>query len=255
MENRTKRALRLIFFTAVIIAISASPLMAEPFSLPTIKVGVDKVENPEEMAVVLQILFLLTILSLAPAILIMLTSFMRVVVVLSFLRHAMGTQQMPPNQIIVGLALFLTFFIMSPVWGKINTEALQPYLAHRLTQEEALKTAIIPLRDFMLKQTRERDLALFVSFYQKEKPRNPEEIPLLTLIPSFIISELKTAFEMGFLIYMPFVVIDMVLASVLLSMGMMMLPPMMISLPFKLIMFVLVDGWHLIVGSLVNSFA
>jgi flagellar biosynthetic protein FliP len=197
---------------------------------------------------------LLTVLSLAPAILILMTSFTRIIVVFSFLRHALGTQQMPPNQVLVGLALFLTVFVMTPAWQKVNSDALQPYLASEIPQEEALEKAVKPLRRFMLKQTREQDLALFVKTAKLQRPRKPEEVSTLVLLPAFVISELKTAFQIGFLIYIPFLVIDMVVASVLLSMGMMMLPPIMISLPFKLLLFVLVDGWALLVGSMLKSF-
>lgn len=202
----------------------------------------------------LQILFLLTVLSLAPAIVVMMTSFTRLAVVFSMVRHALGTQQMPPNQILIGLALMLTFFIMSPVYEKINIEALKPYLAEEISQQDALKKALEPIREFMFKQTRKKDLSLFMSISKSNKPQNLDQIPTTVLVPSFVISELKTAFEIGFLIYIPFLVIDMVVASVLLSMGMMMLPPFMVSLPFKLMLFVLVDGWHLLVGSMVRSF-
>jgi len=176
-------------------------------------------------------------------------------VVFSFLRQAMGTHQAPPNQVIVGLALFLTVFIMTPVWTKINSEALQPYMAEKISEEEALELASRPIRDFMFKQTRESDMALFVGIAKLDRPANKDDIPLTALIPAFVISELKTAFTIGFLLYVPFLIIDMVVASTLLSMGMMMLPPIMISLPFKLMLFVMVDGWHLLVGSMVRSFA
>ncbi|MCK4984537.1 MAG: flagellar type III secretion system pore protein FliP [Desulfobacterales bacterium] len=215
----------------------------------------DQTQEPGKMAVVLQIFLLMTILSLAPAILIMLTSFTRIVIVLSLLRRALGTMQMPPNQVIIGLALFLTFFIMTPVWHQINQKALQPYLDNQINQQQALQNAVEPLRKFMFKQTREKDLALFVDIAKVERPKDVTDIPTSVLIPSFIISEVKTAFQIGLLLYVPFLVIDMVVASVLLSMGMMMLPPIMISLPFKLMLFVLADGWNLLIGSLVRSFA
>jgi len=226
-----------------------------PVSPPLFSIDLDKAVEPGQVSVVLEIFLLLTVLSLAPAILIMLTSFTRIVIVLSVLRQAIGTHQMPPNQIIIGLALFLTFFIMTPVWQDINQNALQPYLNKKITQQQALERAFQPLRSFMFKQTKEKDLALLVDIADMERPRNIDDIPIFVLIPSFIISELKTAFQIGFLIYVPFLIIDMVVASVLLSMGMMMLPPVMISLPFKLMLFVLADGWYLIVGSLVKSFA
>jgi flagellar biosynthetic protein FliP len=211
-------------------------------------------DNPAQTSVVLQIFLLLTVLSLAPAILIMLTSFTRMAIVLSVLRQAIGTQSMPPNQVIIGLALFLTFFVMSPVWEQVHQEALTPYLENQITQQEALERAMEPVRSFMFKQTREKDLAMFMEIAKAPRPQNMAEVPTRVLIPSFIISELKTAFQMAFMLYVPFLIIDMVVASVLLSMGMMMLPPVMISLPFKLMLFVLADGWHLIVGSLVKGF-
>ena len=231
-------------------SVAAEPITSAPF----ISIGMDEAKDPGKLAVVLQIFLLMTILSLAPAILIMLTSFTRIVIVLSLLRRALGTMQMPPNQVIIGLALFLTFFIMTPVWQAINQNALQPYLDDKIGQEEALQNAAEPLRKFMFKQTREKDLALFVNIAKMERPKNIDDIPLSVLIPSFIISEVKTAFQIGLLLYVPFLIIDMVVASVLLSMGMMMLPPIMISLPFKLMLFVLSDGWNLLVGSLVRSF-
>ena len=197
---------------------------------------------------------MLTILTLAPAILLMVTSFTRVVIVLSLVRNAMGTQQMPPNQVIVGLALFLTFFIMSPVITRVNTEALRPYYEEQISGETAMTRAVVPVKEFMLRQVREKDLALFIKISGEENPAKPEDVSLSSLVPAFVISELKTAFQIGFMIYLPFLILDMVVASVLLSMGMMMLPPIMVSLPFKLLLFVLVDGWHLIVGSLVKSF-
>ena len=231
-------------------SLAAPPTTAAPF----ISIGMDQTQEPGKMAVVLQIFLLMTLLSLAPAILIMVTSFTRVVIVLSLLRRALGTMQMPPNQVIVGLALFLTFFIMTPVWHQINQSALQPFLDNRIDQQQALQNAAEPLRDFMFKQTREKDLALFAGIAKVERPRDVNDIPTSVLIPSFIISEVKTAFQIGLLLYVPFLIIDMVVASVLLSMGMMMLPPIMISLPFKLMLFVLADGWNLLIGSLVKSF-
>jgi len=242
-----------------LLAVAASLILvagaaAEPLALPTVSVGMGKVSKPADVAVVLQIFFLMTVISLAPSILMMTTSFTRIVVVLSFLRSAMGTQQAPSNQIVVGLSLFLTFFIMAPVWQQVNTQALQPYKAQTISQEEAIKRGVAPVRKFMLSQVREKDLALFLSLSKLPRPRNADDIPTLTLIPAYVVSELKTAFQIGFLVYIPFLVLDMVVASVLMSMGMMMLPPVMISLPFKILLFVLVDGWGLIIGSLVKSF-
>ena len=228
---------------------------ADPgISTPFFSIGIDTSGPSGAPTVVLQIFLLMTVLSLAPAILIMVTSFTRIVIVLSLMRRALGTMQMPPNQIMIGLALFLTIFIMAPVWHKINQSALEPYLAQKITNQEALQNAAAPLREFMFKQTREKDLALFVDIAKLKRPKNATEIPTTVLIPSFIISEVKTAFQIGLLLYVPFLIIDMVVASVLLSMGMMMLPPIMVSLPFKLMLFVLADGWYLLVGSLVKGF-
>ena len=205
-------------------------------------------------SVAMQIVLLLTVLSLAPALFVMVTSFTRIVIVLAFLRQALGTQQVPPNQVLVGLAMFLTFFIMSPVWDKIHADALQPYFDQKISQEDALTRAAKPLRQFMLKQVREKDLALFVHIAKLEPPKSPEDIPIHIVIPAFIIGELRTAFQIGFVIAIPFMIVDMVVASVLMSMGMMLLPPVLVSIPFKLVLFVLADGWLLIVGSLVGSF-
>jgi flagellar biosynthetic protein FliP len=243
-------ALLLVVVSLILVASAG----AEPLALPTVSVGMGKVSKPGDVAVVLQIFFLMTVISLAPSLLMMTTSFTRIVVVLSFLRSALGTQQAPSNQIVVGLSLFLTFFIMAPVWQQINTQALQPYKAQTITQEEALKRGVAPVRKFMLSQVREKDLALFLSLSKLPRPRNADDIPTMTLIPAYVVSELKTAFQIGFLVFIPFLVLDMVVASVLMSMGMMMLPPVMISLPFKILLFVLVDGWGLVIGSLVKSF-
>lgn len=239
----------------VVIVIADNSANAQSLNLPNINLSIGGNANePEKMATVIQLLFILTILSLAPAILLMVTSFTRVVVVFSLLRHALGTQQMPPNQIIIGLSLFITLFVMAPVWQQINTEALTPYYEEQISWDQALSRASIPVKDFMLRQVREKDLALFVKIAKEKRPEKPSDISLTVLVPSFIISELKTAFQIGFMVYLPFLILDMVVASILLSMGMMMLPPIMVSLPFKLLLFVLVDGWYLIVGSLVQSF-
>ena len=239
----------------LLLAQSPAPLAeAQPASWPHLSIGLDGVQGPEGIGLSLQIVLLMTVLTLAPAILIMTTSFARIVVVLSLLRQALGTQQLPPNQVVIGLAMFLTFFVMTPVWQQINSQALQPYLAKEISQEEGFQRALEPLRTFMLKQTRERDLALFLGMSQHEPPRTRDDVSTLILIPSFIISELKTAFQIGFLLYIPFLVLDMVVASGLISMGMMMLPPVVISMPLKLMLFVLVDGWYLVIGSLMRSF-
>ncbi len=222
--------------------------------LPSIQLGVGQATNPHEVSLTLQILFLMTVLSLAPAILMLTTSFTRIVIVLSFLRQALGTQNIPPNQVLLGLALFLTFFNMNPVFSRINDQALQPYLKGEIKQDQALDRALVPMREFMFRQTRQKDLALFVYMSKSPRPATPEDVPTLVLIPAFVLSELKTAFQMGFIIYIPFLIVDMVVASTLMSMGMLMLPPVTISLPFKILLFVLIDGWNLIVRSLMTSF-
>lgn len=210
--------------------------------------------DPEQVGVGLQILALMTLLSLVPSLLIMLTSFTRVVVVMSFVRQAMGLQGQPPNQVLVALSLFVTFFIMGPVFDRVHDDALRPYLDKQISEEQALERALVPIRGFMVRQTREKDLALFLRLSGVQQAQSPDDLPLRLLIPSFMISELKTAFQIGFMIYLPFLIVDMVVASVVMSMGMMMLPPLVISMPVKLILFVLVDGWALVVGSLVQSF-
>lgn len=202
----------------------------------------------------LELLLFLTLLSILPAILVMTTCFTRIVVVLSFLRQALGTPQVPPTQVIIGLSLFITLFVMSPVVDRIYADAYQPYIKKEINAEDALNRAGVPLKEFMLKQTREKDLALFLKMSKQERPATPMDLSMRVVIPAFAIGELKKAFEIGFLIFLPFLVIDMVVASVLLSMGMMMLPPIMVSMPFKLLLFVLVDGWDLLIGSLVGGF-
>ncbi len=223
-------------------------------SIPSVNLGLKSTDNPQEVVSTIKILMALTILTLAPAILIMMTSFTRIIIVLSFVRQALGTQQMPPNQLLVGLALFLSLFIMTPFLKQINTEAVQPYLAGAINHEVALEKTLSPLRKFMFNQTRDADLSLFLNLTGAKAPKTRADVSTTALIPAFIISELKTAFQIGFIIYLPFLVIDMVAASVLMAMGMMMLPPVIISLPFKIMIFVFVDGWALLVGSLVKSF-
>ncbi|WP_168122241.1 flagellar type III secretion system pore protein FliP [Paenibacillus sp. HB172176] len=210
--------------------------------------------NSDTNTSALSILLLLTVLSIAPAILVLMTSFTRIIIVLGFVRTSLGTQMMPPNQVLIGLAMFLTFFIMAPTFGQVNEVALQPYLKHEISQTEALKEASVPLKRFMFSHTREKDLLLFMNYTKTEKPESFEDIPITVLVPAYAISELKTAFTMGFAIFIPFLVIDMIVASTLMAMGMMMLPPIMISLPFKILLFVMVDGWYLIVKSLLVSF-
>ncbi|GGE65439.1 flagellar type III secretion system pore protein FliP [Priestia taiwanensis] len=211
--------------------------------------------DPAATTTSIKLLLLFTVLSLAPSILILMTCFTRVVIVMSFVRTALGTQQMPPNQLLIGLSLFITFFVMSPTFLQINEQALQPLSKDEIGLEEAYEKATLPLKEFMSKHTRQKDLALFMSYAgETEKPTSVEEIPLKALVPAFAISEIKTAFQMGFMIFIPFLIIDMIVASVLMSMGMMMLPPVMISLPFKILLFILVDGWYLVVKSLLSSF-
>lgn len=226
--------------------------------IPNVNIQIGSADGTGEVGESLQMLFILTILALAPSILIMMTSFTRIIISLHFLKSAIGTQQMPPNQIIIGLALFLTFFVMSPVFSQINQTALQPYQNGEIVQEKMMENAIMPLKEFMLKQTRDEDIKLFMDLSDREPIQDEtkilQELPLHIVIPAFIISEVRAGFIIGFLIYLPFIVIDMVVASTLMSMGMMMLPPAMIALPFKILLFVLVDGWNLIVGQLVQTF-
>ncbi len=229
-------------------------LSAATVPIPQISVKLAPSSNPEEISNAIQIILLITVLALAPSFIIMTTSFTRIIIVLALLRQALGTQQMPPNQILVGIALFATIFIMMPVAQNIDKNALTPYLNHKINLTESLKKASVPLKKFMLKQTREKDIALFIKASKSKQPKDPSSLSLDIVIPAFIISELKTGFEIGFLIYLPFLIIDIVVASVLMSMGMLMLPPVMISLPFKLLLFVLADGWNLVMGSLLSSF-
>lgn len=222
--------------------------------IPSVNVEVGTAENPEQVASTLQIIAVLTLATIAPGILMMTTSFVRIVVIIGFLRNALATQNVPPNQVIVSLAMFLTFYIMAPYWSQANDNGLQPYLAGQISQEEAITNVLEPMREFMFRQTRESDLALFVNLSEAERPNSQEDVSTFTLIPAFIISELKTAFQIGFMLYVPFIVIDMIVATTLMSMGMMMLPPVMISLPFKILLFVMIDGWHLLIQSIIVSF-
>ncbi|MGR6340190.1 flagellar type III secretion system pore protein FliP [Priestia megaterium] len=210
--------------------------------------------SPTNISTSVQLLLLLTVFSVAPGILIMMTCFTRIVIVLSFVRTSLGTQQMPPNQILVGLSLFLTFFIMAPTFSQVNEQALQPLLKEKITLNQAYEKAAEPMKEFMSAHTRQKDLALFLEYADIDKPSSVQDIPLTALVPAYAISELKTAFQIGFMIFIPFLIIDMIIASVLMSMGMMMLPTVMISLPFKILLFVLVDGWNLVVKSLLISF-
>lgn len=235
----------------------AEPTPPNPVQIPSVNFqinGAEPGDNPQNLSTVLNIIIILTVLTMAPAFLLMMTSFPRIIVVLSFLRNSLATQQMPPNQILLGLALFLTLFIMMPTWRDVNQAAITPYMNGEIDQSQAYARGMQPIRAFMFKQTRENDLALFIRMADLPRPGNFDDIPNRVLIPAYVISELKTAFQIGFVIYIPFLVIDMIVASALMSMGMMMLPPMMISLPFKILLFVLVDGWNLVMQALVMSF-
>ncbi|MFH0765915.1 MAG: flagellar type III secretion system pore protein FliP [Calditrichota bacterium] len=246
------RVLRILFLIGIGFFILPA-LSSAQTPLPKLTIGIDKAASSGDVAVTIQILVLLTVLSLAPSILIMMTSFTRIVVVLHFVRQAIGTQSMPPNQLILGLAMFLTFFTMQKPIQEIYDHAWKPYAANQITIQEAFRIGQEPLKGFMLRQAREKDLALFVRMSDLKQPDNPQQLPLSVIVPGFVISELRIAFQIGFLVYMPFLIIDMVVASVLMSMGMLMLPPVMISLPFKVLMFVLVDGWYLVIESVVKG--
>ena len=237
---------------ACAVLLAAAPAVAAP--LPVVELRVTGSESPQQLSTSLQVLLLLTVLATAPALLILMTSFTRIVIVLSLVRSAVGVPTVPPNQVVVGLALFLTLFTMAPTLDRANREGLQPYLRGELTQAAAVDRTLGPLREFMLKQTRQEDLALFVSMAKLPRPRRPEDVPTYVLIPAFVTSELRTAFLLGSLLFVPFLVVDMVVSSVLLSLGMLMLPPVLISLPFKLLLFVFVDGWRLVARALLLSF-
>jgi flagellar biosynthetic protein FliP len=247
-----KKYLIIGFLALGALLLSADQVGAQ--ALPKVSVDFAGEGGKEDFSLVIQIMFLITILSLAPAILIMMTSFTRLVIVFHFLRQALGTQQTPGNQIIIGLSLFLTFFIMQPVINEVNTSSIQPYLADEITQPEAIDNAVKPIRTFMFKQVREKDLVLFIKLANIERPKTKDELPTYVLIPAFIISELRIAFQLGFVVYLPLLLIDLIVGVILMSMGMMMLPPIMISMPFKILLFVLVDGWYLVVQSMVSGF-
>ncbi len=246
---------RLMLITSIFcfIFFSHSTLQAQSVPLPNIGINVGTSENPEDLAVTLQLLLLLTILSLAPSILIMTTSYLRIIIVFQFLKNAMGTQQMPPNQLLAGVALFITLFIMTPTWTEFNEKALQPYLDKEINYEEAYEKGVEPLKTFMLKNTRPEELKFFLELAKMPRPNNQSELGIQILIPAFVLSELRAGFIIGFFLFIPFIMVDMIVASILMSMGMMMLPPMMISMPFKILLFVLVDGWSLVIGSVVRS--
>jgi flagellar biosynthesis protein FliP len=253
-RTRRRRWLRrgvLLFPVVMVLGCVLWPAIAS--AAPGINLNLDSEDG--EVSTSLQLLALLTVLSLAPSILIMMTSFTRIIIVLGFVRNALGTPSMPPNQVLVGIALFLSLFVMGPTFTQINDEALQPLLEKRIDEGEAIKRAEAPIRAFMFEQVDQRDLALFTELSDGERPETRADVPTTVLIPAFVLSELKTAFEIGFLILIPFLIIDMVIASTVMSMGMVMLPPVVISLPFKVLLFVLVDGWHLVSESLVRGFA
>ncbi len=248
------RAVRSWCVAAALVLLTAHAGWGQSPMLPALPEGWSS-DQPEQVVLTLRILIGLAVLSLAPALLMMLTSFTRIIIILSFLRSALGTQQTPPNAVLVGFALFLTFFVMHPVLDTINRSGVQPYLAGEIGYEDALARAAVPLREFMVRQTREKDLALFYEIADLPRPHSPDDVPFHVLMPGFVISELKSAFQIGFVLFVPFLVIDLVVASTLMSMGMLMVPPVMISLPVKILLFVMVDGWHLVTRSVVLSFA
>jgi flagellar biosynthesis protein FliP len=255
--NRMARQIIFVVLTCLVAFLVSTFFSKVAFAdtgVPSLNINLSESDDPTAVVPAIKIVSILTILSVAPAILLMMTSFTRILVVLSFLRQAIGSTTMPPNQVLLGLSLFLTMFTMAPVWQPINERVLMPLSQKAITQDQALTELVKPVRKFMLAETRETDLSLFMNLAKLDKPKKSDDIPMSVLIPSFMISELKTAFQIGFLIYIPFLVIDMVVSAILMAMGMMMLPPTVVSLPFKLVLFVLVDGWALIVGALVKSF-
>lgn len=227
---------------------------AQDLPMPKLSIGMDKASQPEDVAMTVKLLVMLTVLSLAPAILIMTTAFSRIVIVLSFLRSALGTQNIPPNQLVIGLSLFLTFFVMSPTYDRVNREAIQPYMQKSITFDQAIQRAQAPVKEFMLRQTYAKDLELFLDLRKEPAPKDSSGLSMLTLIPAFIVSEMKTAFIIGFYIYIPFLVVDLVVASTLMSMGMMMMPPVVVSLPAKVLVFLLADGWSVLIQTLITGF-
>ncbi|MCX7772505.1 MAG: flagellar type III secretion system pore protein FliP [Clostridia bacterium] len=253
---RKKKIVVLIVLTLLCLGLVSSVANAAPgISISNNGISINSTNDPKEISSSIKLLLLLTVLSVLPSILIMMTSFTRIIIVLSFLRNSMGTQQIPPNQVVIGLALFITFFVMTPVIADINQNALQPFTENKITLEQAIDKSEVSIKTFMLKYTRDKDLALFASIAKVEAPKNLVDLPLTVVVPSFMISELNTAFRMGFMLYIPFLVIDMVVASTLMAMGMMMLPPVMISMPFKILLFLLVDGWNLLTETIIKSFA
>lgn len=264
LHLRWNRRLGVSMFIAVIVlwmtaphALAAQSTSSSPLALPQLSVGLGTSGSPQSVASTVQIVLLLTVLSIAPAILVLMTSFTRIIVVLSFVRNALSLQQAPPNQVLIGLALFLTLFVMQPTLSAANSTALQPYLKGQITQTVAIQKAELPFKEFMAKHTRKQDLDLFLQYRHLPEPKSTDgsDVPFTALVPAYTISELKTAFQIGFMLYLPFLIIDLVVATTLMSMGMMMLPPVMISLPFKILLFVMVDGWYLVVKSLLAGYA
>ncbi len=245
---------RIFFLAGLAILLTALPAIAQTIAIPSFNFGIGEAKSPRETALTLQTLGLITVLTLAPAIIMMVTSFVRISIVFTFVSRALSTQQIPPQQIVMGLAIFLTIFVMAPTFKQVNDTALKPYFDKKISSTQLYEKGMEPIRQFMFKQTRNKDIALFINLAKVERPKNRSQVPSYVLIPAFMISELKTAFQMGILIFIPFIVIDLVVSSVLMSMGMIMLPPVMISLPLKLIVFVLADGWHLLTYALVQSF-
>lgn len=251
-----KKKLMLVLMFACVMFISENLIAQQNTSIPFPKIDLEvgTAKDGGDVSTTLQILLLMTVLSLAPSLVIMTTAYLRIIIVFHFLKNALGTQQMPPSQLLAGIALFVTFFIMAPTWNKVNDQALQPLMENKIKVSEAYDKGIEPIREFMFKNVREDDLELFVGLSNIERPKNRNDLPTYILIPAFVLSELRTGFIIGFFMFIPFIMVDMIVSSILMSMGMMMMPPMMISLPFKILLFILVDGWNLIIGSLVRSF-
>lgn len=250
---------KLVFvFIILFIFLAFTPVFAQQTTtipIPKIGINIGTSENPKDVSVTLQILLLMTVLSLAPSILIMTTSYLRIIIVFHFLKSALGTQSMPPSQLLAGIALFITFFVMAPTWSKVNDTALKPLMDGKIKLEDAYNKGIEPIREFMFRNVRDEDLALFINLANLKRPENRNDLPTYIVVPAFAISEMRAGFIIGFFMFIPFLMIDMIVSSILMSMGMMMIPPMLISLPFKILLFVLVDGWNLIVGSIVRSFS
>jgi len=252
-----KKVIFHILLLLFLLAMNEEFAQQKPVTVPFPKINIDvgASQNGNDVSVTLQILLMMTVLSLAPSIVIMTTSYLRIIIVFHFLKTALGTQQMPPSQLLAGVALFITFFIMAPTWNKVNDEALKPLMDNKISVQDAYNKGIEPIRQFMFKQTRNEDLELFIGLSNQVRPKTRNDVSTLILVPAFSLSEMRAGFIMGFFLFIPFIMVDLIISSILMSMGMMMLPPMMISLPFKILLFILVDGWNLIVGSLVRSFS